>query len=329
MLIRSLAVMLVTVVGGAGVASGQGASRDITVEAMRGERRVALVIGNGTYPSSPLKNPVNDARDMARTLKALGFDVMAHENLNQRDMKLVFTEFGRRLRGSDVGLFFFAGHGMQLNGRNFLVPVDATPNSEDEVDADSIDVAAVLSRMAGARNRLNVVILDACRDNPFGRSFRSQTRGLAFVDAPTGTLIAYATSPGKVARDGDGRNGVYTGELVRVLPTPGLKLEEVFKHVREAVQRATNHDQVPWEASSVVGEFMFALPTRPTEEPAARVAVAPPPAVPDPPRFQVQKEIRQALGTLAISAAATTARTWCSSRPASSGWGTRRPRSSG
>jgi len=264
---RSLAVMLLTVAAGWGVALGQGAGRDITVEAMRGERRVALVIGNdGAYPSSPLKNPANDARDMARTLRALGFDVMAHENLNQRDMKLVVTEFGRRLRGSDVGLFFFAGHGMQVGGRNFLVPIDAAPNSEDEVDADSLDVASVLSRMAGARNRLNIVV---------PRRLPRQ---------PVRAELPVATSPGKVARDGDGKHGLYTGELLKLLPTPGLKLEDVFKRVREAVQRATNHDQVPWEASSGVGEFMFALPARGSEGSGPRVAVVTPPAAPAPPR---------------------------------------------
>jgi uncharacterized caspase-like protein len=176
-LVRPLAATVLVLATGAGSALAQRADRTVTVEGMRSERRVALVIGNAAYPSSPLKNPANDARDMARTLRALGFDVMAHENLTQRDMKLVVAEFGRRLRASDVGLFFFAGHGMQLNGRNFLVPIDAAPNSEDEVDADSLDVASVLGRMAGARNRLNVVILDACRGYPFGRSFRSTARG--------------------------------------------------------------------------------------------------------------------------------------------------------
>jgi uncharacterized caspase-like protein len=139
--------------------------------------------------------------------------------------------------------------------------------------------------MASARNRLNIVILDACRDNPFGRTFRSAARGLAFVDAPTGTLIAYAMSPGKVARDGDGRNGLYTGELLKVLPVPGVKLEDVFKRVRQTVQRATNGDQVPWEASSVVGDFMFALPAA-----GSAVAAVAPPAVPEPPRFRIREE---------------------------------------
>jgi hypothetical protein len=125
-LVRPLAATVLVLATGAGSALAQRADRTVTVEGMRSERRVALVIGNAAYPSSPLKNPANDARDMARTLRALGFDVMAHENLTQRDMKLVVAEFGRRLRASDVGLFFFAGHGMQLNGRNFLVPIDAT-----------------------------------------------------------------------------------------------------------------------------------------------------------------------------------------------------------
>jgi TRAP-type mannitol/chloroaromatic compound transport system substrate-binding protein len=284
-----------------GSAAAQTPTRDVTVDAMRSERRVALVIGNGAYPTSPLRNPVNDARDVARTLRGLGFDVLAHENLSQRDMKLAITDFGRRLRGSDVGLFFFAGHGLQVSGRNYLMPVDASPSSEEEADADTIDVATVLARMATARNRLNIVILDACRDNPFVRSFRStaQARGLAAIDrAPIGTLIAYATSPGMVARDGEGRNGLYTSELLKALPSPGLRLEDVFKRVRFAVRQATNGEQIPWEASSVEGEFMFALPA--PGAPAV-AAVAPPPSAPEPPRIEVHTETRPALGTLVLT----------------------------
>ena len=169
--------------------------RDITVEAMKSERRLALVIGNGAYASTPLKNPVNDARAMAQALRGLGFDVIAHENASYKDMRRAVIEFGDRLQGGGVGLFYYAGHGIQAGGRNYLIPVDATIKSESEIEVESIDVAAVLARMETARNRLNIVILDACRDNPFGRSFRSSSRGLASVDAPTGTMIAYATAP--------------------------------------------------------------------------------------------------------------------------------------
>ncbi len=179
----------------------QGPSRDITVEGMRSERRVASVIGNGAYPTTRLRNPVNDARAIARTLREVGFEVLAHENLNQKEIRRAIIEFGNRLAEGGIGLIYFAGHGLQVASRNYMIPVDAVIKSEAEVEVESVDVASVLARMETAQNRLNIVILDACRDNPFGRSFRSSARGLGSIDAPAGTIIAYATSPGKLARD--------------------------------------------------------------------------------------------------------------------------------
>lgn len=190
----------------AAAASAQ--TRDITLEAMRSKKRVALVIGNSAYPSSPLRNPVNDARAMAQTLRGLGFEVLAHQNLGEKAMKRAIEEFGDRLRGGGVGLFFYAGHGIQTAGRNYLVPTDAQIRTERDVEIEAIDVARVLARMEEARNRLNIVVLDACRDNPFGRSFRSSARGLSAIDAPSGTLIAYATAPGRLARDGEGASSI-------------------------------------------------------------------------------------------------------------------------
>jgi uncharacterized caspase-like protein len=146
---------------------------------------------------------------MAQTLKGLGFEVIARENIDYREMRRVIIEFGDRLQAGGVGLFYYAGHGVQVAGRNYLIPVGAQIKSESEVEVESIDVANVLARMETARNRLNIVVLDACRDNPFGRSFRSATRGLASIDAPIGTMIAYATAPGRVAADGAGANGPY------------------------------------------------------------------------------------------------------------------------
>ena len=229
----------------------------------RPERRLALVIGNGAYPSSPLRNPTNDARALAAALKGLGFEVTAHENLGQRQMRRAILDFGTRLREGGVGLFYFASHGLQVNGRNYLVPVDAAIASEAEVEVEAVDVASVLTRMETARNRVNLVILDACRDNPFARSFRNAAGGLAAIDAPSGTLIAYATAPGRVARDGKGANGLYTGELLKALQAPGQRVEEVFKRVRQAVLERSGGDQVPWESSSLVGEFLFTDPPRP------------------------------------------------------------------
>ena len=228
-----------------------------------GEKRVALVIGNGAYANSPLRNPVNDARAMTTTLRSLGFEVISRENIDEKSMRRAILEFGDKLKDGGVGVFFYAGHGMQVAGRNFLIPIGAEISSERDVELEALDVARVLARMDEAKNRLNIVILDACRDNPFGRSFRSSSRGLAQIDAPAGTLIAYATSPGRLARDGEGKNGLYTSELLKAMQEPGLKLEDVFKKVRQAVRVRTAGEQVPWEASSVEGDFMFALAALP------------------------------------------------------------------
>ena len=221
-------------------------------------KRIALVIGNGAYTSAPpLKNPPNDAREMAAALRDLGFDVTSGVNVNQRDFKRLVREFGQKLKAGGSGLFYYAGHGVQSKGRNFLVPIDADIQSEAEVEDSSVDVNLVLSYMDEAQNGLNIVILDACRNNPFARSFRSATGGLAQVDAPTGTLIAYATAPGRVASDGQGQNGLYTSELLKQMRVPGQSVTDMFMHVRAEVMKQTTGKQVPWEASSLVGNFYF------------------------------------------------------------------------
>lgn len=219
-------------------------------------RRVALVIGNGAYTAaSELKNPPNDARDMAAMLRTLGFDVSSGVNLNQRDMKRLIREFGMKLKGGGSGLFYYAGHGVQSKGRNYLIPVDANIQSEAEVEDSGVDAALVLNFMDDAQNGLNIVILDACRNNPFARSFRSANDGLAQVDAPTGTLIAYATAPGRVASDGTGQNGLYTSELLKQMQVRGVSITDMFMRVRAEVMKQTGNKQVPWEASSLVGSF--------------------------------------------------------------------------
>ncbi len=221
-------------------------------------KRIALVIGNGAYTTAPtLKNPPNDAREMAATLKALGFDVTSGTNVNQRDMKRLIREFGTKLKGGGSGLFYYAGHGVQSKGRNYLIPIDANIQSEAEVEDSGVDAALVLNFMDDAQNGLNIVILDACRNNPFARSFRSANDGLAQVDAPTGTLIAYATAPGRVASDGAGQNGLYTAELLKQMRVPGLSVTDMFMRVRAEVMKQTGSKQVPWEASSLVGSFFF------------------------------------------------------------------------
>jgi hypothetical protein len=192
-----------------------------------------------------LKNPPNDARDMAATLTALGFEVSSGVNLSQRDMKRLIREFGQKLKGGGSGLFYYAGHGVQAKGRNYLIPIDAEIQSEAEVEDSGVDVGLVLNYMDEAQNGLNIVILDACRNNPFGRSFRSAAEGLAQVDAPTGTLIAYATAPGRVASDGTGQNGLYTSELLKQMRVPSVSVTDMFMRVRAEVMKQTGNKQVP------------------------------------------------------------------------------------
>ncbi|MCK6453202.1 MAG: caspase family protein [Alphaproteobacteria bacterium] len=171
------------------------------------EKRVVPVIGNAAYPENPLKNPVNDARAMASVLKQTGFQVIVRENATKQDMERAVGEFGRALQPGAVALFYYAGHGVQVNGRNFLIPVDASIESEHSVRLETLDVDLVLDQIASRGSDVNVVILDACRNNPFERRFRSRGGGLAQIDAPKGTLIAYATAPGRTALDGAGDDG--------------------------------------------------------------------------------------------------------------------------
>ncbi|MGD9244544.1 MAG: caspase family protein [Desulfobacterales bacterium] len=221
------------------------------------KRRIALVIGNGAYKSSPLANPINDATDMATALKKLGFSVRLKINANQRSMENSIRAFGKELRSGGVGLFYYAGHGIQVHGRNYLIPIVADIESEADVKYESVDAGRVLSQMNEAENGLNIIILDACRDNPYARSFRSSEKGLAKMDAPTGSILAYATAPGSVAADGSGRNGLYTSMLLKHMMTPDFKIEDVFKQVRKDVVNTSNNKQVPWESSSLMGDFYF------------------------------------------------------------------------
>ncbi len=229
--------------------------------APQGERRVALVIGNGAYREGPLKNPANDARDMAAVLKSLGFEVTLRENATRRAMNEAIDAFWQSLRKGGTGLFFFAGHGLQVAGENYLVPVDAAIRVERDVQEECVSASRVLGRMENAGNSMNIVILDACRNNPFARAFRSADRGLAKMDAPTGSLVAFATAPGDVAADGEGKNGLYTSHLLKHLRTPGLKVEDVLKLTRIGVAADSarlGRKQTPWESSSLMGDFYFA-----------------------------------------------------------------------
>ncbi len=247
------------------------------------ERRVALVIGNGAYKDGPLKNPVNDARDMAATLKGLGFEVILRENAGLRQMEDALDQFWASLRKGGTGLFFFAGHGMQVKGVNYLVPVDARISVEQDVKSLCLDAGRVLGRMENAGNGLNIVLLDACRNNPFARSWRSADAGLAKMDAPTGTLIGYATAPDSVAADGVGRNGVYTQHLLREMRVPGQTIETALKHVRIGVLNDTGRRQTPWESSSLTGDFSFRPGADGQHAPPVEVALATAPKQTPPP----------------------------------------------
>lgn len=227
--------------------------------------RVALVIGNGSYADSPLKNPVNDARAMAAALRELGFEVLVRENANLQQMDEAVREFGRRLERAHAGLFYFAGHGLQIKGRNFLIPVGASFQHEDEVPYRSLDAGQVLDKMDSAKTRVNLIVLDACRNNPFHRNFRARRQGLAEMEAPAGTLIGFATAPGSVALDGSGSHGVYTKYLLQHMAERGLPIEQVFKRVRVGVAAETGDRQIPWESSSLREDFQF----QPEPEPLA------------------------------------------------------------
>jgi uncharacterized caspase-like protein len=231
--------------------------------------RQALVIGNSAYISAGmLRNPVNDARAISSTLSQLGFEVTMITNADQRKMEQSIRDFGRELRDQKgVGLFYYAGHGMQFDGENYLLPVDINPSTEEDVRYDAVPVGKLLAQMRAADNKMNVVILDACRNNPFSRSFRTFNPGLAQVNAAAGTFISFATAPGQIAADGEGSNGLFTSKLLQHLRTPGLKIEEVFKRTTADVYLASNKRQAPWVQYSVIGDFFFVPKGNPPQVP--------------------------------------------------------------
>ena len=220
--------------------------------------RRALVIGNSSYAVGPLKNPANDASAIAEELRGQGFEVTLGLDLKRDEMAQLVGAYGQSLaRTKPVAVFYFAGHGVQLAWRNYLVPVDATLKSPADVKAQCIDVNSVIAGIGKAANPMNVIILDACRDDPFGTA---EQKGLSQLDAPPGTLLAYATSPGNVASDGAGANGLYTEHLLREMKVPEAKIEDVFKRVRLAVRRGSNGLQIPWESTSLEEDFWFIPP---------------------------------------------------------------------
>jgi len=227
------------------------------MKAVYAESRTALVIGNSTYAANPLVNPMNDATDVADLLRRRKFNVRLLTNCEKEAMDAAIVEFGQRLERGGVGLFYYAGHAVQVEGINFLLPVDAKIRKAHDLKYQGINVQRVLSEMDSSRNRLNMVILDACRDNPYPALARSLGNGLARVDAPRGSLIAYATAPGKTAADGDGRNGVFTGHFLKEAAVPGKEMLDMFRDVTAGVATTTKERQDPWIHQSVRGKFFF------------------------------------------------------------------------
>ena len=240
--------------------------------------RIALVIGNASYRAIPLSNPVNDARLVSGNLRKLGFQVEEHLNLNVRDFRRVLRDFARKMNsdGDGVALFYYAGHGMQIDGRNYLLPVDLNLRDEEEVKDDAVDIEDIfIRRVDRPDGKARVVILDACRDNPFGARTRNirASSGLAEM-AARGTLIAYASAPGAPAEDGPtGTNSIYTRHLAEEMIKPGLEIEQMFKNVRVKVLRDTNQRQIPWVNTSLTVNFSFnPAPADPAQPDAARLA---------------------------------------------------------
>ena len=234
--------------------------RNTFIAASEKEKRTALVIGNSNYQETgQLPNPVNDATDMAQVLRELGFDVILLKDANLRQMGEALDEFYAKLLEGGVGVFYYAGHGMQIDSENYLIPIDAKLERKQDTPYEAQALGKILGAMEDAANNVNIIIIDACRNKPFNRGWQrsSQAEGLAPVQAVRGSYIAYATAPGDVADDGKGRNGTFTAQILKHIKTPNLSVEEMFKRVRQGVLEDTNNQQIPWDSSSLVGEFSF------------------------------------------------------------------------
>lgn len=223
--------------------------------------QLALVIGNGSYKQAPLENPANDARAISKSLKESGFSVTEVIDQDREQMKAAVLAFSSLLQAAkQPGLFYFAGHGVQLDWRNYLLPVNQPFNNADDVRNHALDITDLTKGFQTAKNGTNIIILDACRDNPFG-SNGTVPKGLTQMDAPTNTFLAYATAPGQTARDaGTGANGLYTENLLKEITREGAKIEDVFKRVRLNVRLQSNGEQIPWETTSLENDFYFRRP---------------------------------------------------------------------
>ncbi len=224
-------------------------------------KRVALIIGNKNYTHvSPLQNTLNDAQDMANLLRNKGFEIISvFDAKTKRDIREAVLRFNNSLKGQKdaVGLLYYSGHGMQVDGTNYLIPTNADLQIKADIEDQCFNVDYMLKTMEEVGSSLNIVILDACRNNPFKSFDRSTDRGLRMVDAPKGSYIVYATKPGSVASDGSGRNGLFTSKLLKYMAQPSMSIEQVFKNVAREVALESSDEQRPWISSDFTGEFFF------------------------------------------------------------------------
>ena len=248
----------------------------------RADKRIALVVGNSNYQSvASLNNPRNDAVLIADTLRKAGFTLVGNRaqlDLDKANFDKAIQTFGNELTGADVALFYYAGHGVQIRNVNYLVPVSANPVKEADVDFQMVDVGLILRQMEGSGTKLNLVILDACRNNPFGgRGLRGTESGLAQIRAPEGTLLSYATQPGNVALDGTDINSPYTAALAQTMLNPGLDIFQTFNQVGLQVKKATGGSQQPWVSSSPIDGSFYFMGTTPNEPATAAPQTSPTP----------------------------------------------------
>src|SRR5229473_4790517 len=234
----------------------------VSAGAQQRTARVALIIGNASYPdaSTPLPATIRDARSLAEELRRSEFEVDLKENLGKEDMQRAIEAFTGKIRSGTAALFYFSGYGMQAARQTYLLPTNAQVWSEADLRRDGFSVDSLLTEMNRRGAKVKIVIIDAARRNPFERRFRATAAGLATIDAPEGTLAMYSAAPGKLINDGSGVNSVFVSELIKELRVPNLTAEEVFNRARIGVSRASNNEQVPWVASSLVEEFYFGAP---------------------------------------------------------------------
>ncbi len=261
---------------------------------IKDQKRVALVIGNSDYKVGPLQNPAHDAEDISSVLRTLGFAVQTKINANQPQMEEAVDRFVQEIQNGDVALFYFSGHGVQVKGENYLIPLGDSIKSETDVRYKTLNAGLVLGKMEESRNRANIVILDACRNNPFKGLFRSASTGLSKMDAPKGTFIAYATSPDSVAADGTGRNSPYTKHLIEALKVKDIPIELAFKQVGKAVNKETGGQQTPWISSSLLDD-LYCNPSyeAPLPAPEPPRATASPGSEPPDYKEQIETEKRE------------------------------------